>query len=149
MSECSPWNGVKNRNGYGLVGRKLAHRLAWEEKNGEIPEGLVIHHDCRNPSCVNVDHLRCLTHAEHNALHLNAEPWYERQRSKTHCAKGHAYTDKTTGRDKLGKRYCKECARLSSSAYHKRNRDRLLPLMREREQKRRDALRGARKISGT
>ena len=139
MNACIVWEGKKNANGYGLVGTRLAHRIAWEEARGPIPTGLVIHHECRQPACVNVEHLSCITHAEHNRLHLNASPWYERQRSKTHCVRGHQYTEKTTGRDKYGKRYCKECSRADSAAYHKRNRERLLPQMRARARR----LRGA------
>lgn len=138
VSECVLWEGRLNANGYGLVGRRLAHRVLWEQDRGPIPDGLILHHVCRTAACVNLDHLRCITHAEHNQLHLNAWAWYERQRAKTHCARGHEYTEATTGYDKQGKRYCKECSREDSAAYHKRNRDRLLPQMRERSRRLRE-----------
>jgi hypothetical protein len=35
----------------------LTHRLAWEIKNGEIPNGLFVLHKCDNPACCNTDHL--------------------------------------------------------------------------------------------
>ena len=41
-----------------------AHRYAWEQEHGSIPERLVIDHTCWNPSCVNVDHLRLATLAQ-------------------------------------------------------------------------------------
>jgi len=137
MSDCILWQGPTNRGGYGLDGRTLAHRVAWETEHGPIPSGLVIHHDCGEPRCVNVEHLRCITHLEHNRIHRSAEPWWERQRSKTHCKHGHEYTTENTGRDRHGKRYCKACSRIQSAAYHLRNRERILPQMRERERRRR------------
>lgn len=132
MSDCILWEGRTNADGYGLITRTLAHRAAWEEAHGTIPDGNVIHHDCGEKRCVNVEHLRCLTHREHNRLHNNGSAWHERQRAKTHCSKGHEYTPENTARDKLGKRYCRECARLYSAEYYQRNRERLLPQMRER-----------------
>ncbi len=34
-----------------------AHRAAWIEANGPIPEGMNVLHHCDNPPCVNVEHL--------------------------------------------------------------------------------------------
>ena len=47
----------------------LAHRVAWEQAHGAIPEGHQIHHLCENKACVNVEHLACLTPVEHKRLH--------------------------------------------------------------------------------
>lgn len=132
MNECIAWTGKVTPQGYGRIGRsRLAHREAWERECGPIPQGSVIHHRCGNRLCVNVEHLECLTHAEHNALHVNARSWHERQRAKTHCPQGHEYTPENT-KLKRGHRHCRECMRQQSRDYHARNRERLLPLMRER-----------------
>ena len=63
-SGCWIWIGGKFNSGYGAfnINRipKLAHRVSWEMKNGPIPDGLCVLHNCPsgdNPLCVNPDHL--------------------------------------------------------------------------------------------
>ena len=59
---CVEIQSYLDKDGYGRVRYEgsltLAHRMAWEAKNGTIPEGAVIDHLCHNRACVNVDHLR-------------------------------------------------------------------------------------------
>lgn len=59
--QCWTWNGPFDRNGYGRTsdGQRpmYAHRLAWEQVNGPIPDGLYVLHRCNNPPCVRPDHL--------------------------------------------------------------------------------------------
>ncbi len=61
MSECIESGGGKNAGGYGKVKRNgrnyLAHRLAWIDAHGEIPDGLHVLHKCDHPGCINLDHL--------------------------------------------------------------------------------------------
>lgn len=65
---CWVWQLGKTAGGYGetkVDGRGLlAHRHYYEQTKGPIPAGLVLDHLCRNPSCVNPDHLEAVTHAE-------------------------------------------------------------------------------------
>lgn len=64
--DCWIWRGHHGRFGYGLftwapsrgVSKvRAAHRVAYELLKGPIPDGLVLDHLCRNPPCVNPDHL--------------------------------------------------------------------------------------------
>ena len=96
-------------NGYSRVwhNRKLwrAHRLAWVLENGDIPEGMVIDHLCRNRACVNLDHLRLVTQQENiMAGKLNID-------NRSHCNKGHLFEGNIMVR-KSGKRECAECNRV-------------------------------------
>lgn len=58
---CWEWSGAKKPKGYGNVriNKKymLAHRVAFELANGDIPEGYIVCHICDNPSCCNPNHL--------------------------------------------------------------------------------------------
>jgi hypothetical protein len=70
MEDCIPSpKGSRTKAGYRAIyvephradgiprRRDLAHRLAWAEANGPIPEGMVVRHTCDNPPCVNPAHL--------------------------------------------------------------------------------------------
>lgn len=70
---CWVWLRAKSNNGTrGLVGAWVggkrstlrAHRWVYEQHKGPIPEGMELDHLCRNPICVNPDHLEPVTHAE-------------------------------------------------------------------------------------
>ena len=59
---CWRWTGsVFPSSGYGRYYGKPAHRLIYERILGEIPEGLVLDHLCRNRWCVNPAHLEAVT----------------------------------------------------------------------------------------
>lgn len=75
MDDCTPSPiGKTDRKGYKRVyvgtapdGRRIikyAHRLAWEKKNGPIPDGMKIRHKCDNPPCINDDHLEIGTQGD-------------------------------------------------------------------------------------
>lgn len=56
---CWGWNGPDDKSGYGIISRGRAylraHRVAWEERAGPIPDGLDALHTCDNPSCTRND----------------------------------------------------------------------------------------------
>lgn len=100
-------------NGYGAFSAyghsATAHRFAYELMVGPIPDGLSIDHLCRRPACVNPAHLEAVTQWENvmrsdGVSALNAR--------KTHCLRGHPFSDDNTYYAKGGQRHCKECSRI-------------------------------------
>ncbi|KKL86281.1 hypothetical protein LCGC14_1946340 [marine sediment metagenome] len=65
---CWLWLATLNKDGYGrfsVQGRSIyAHRWAWEQKNGPIPEGMELDHECTTTNCVRTDHLSMVTGKE-------------------------------------------------------------------------------------
>lgn len=68
---CWPWRGRVDRRGYGLFaggqGRQAAHRFAYIQAYGPIPEGMCVCHHCDNPPCQNPGHLFLGTQADNMA----------------------------------------------------------------------------------
>ncbi len=65
---CWNWTRSRQPNGYGHLTinnrQVLAHRFVYERDRGPIPAGMTLDHLCRNPRCVNPDHLEPVSHAE-------------------------------------------------------------------------------------
>jgi len=63
--ECWPWRGNKDQNGYGRfsLGGTLqqARRCAFVLRHGPLGWGARVVAKCKNPACVNPDHLRLWT----------------------------------------------------------------------------------------
>lgn len=91
MAECVEWTGYRYRNGYGGVRIKrdgkwsntTAHRKAWIDAYGEIPDDYHVHHLCGNPACVNLEHLKSVPKVDHHRTHCQErESWRKLARSK-------------------------------------------------------------------
>lgn len=127
---CWMWQGARTV-GYGMmwggadVGRSLlAHRVSYEMHIGPIPDGMQLDHLCRNPGCVNPNHLEPVTGAENVRRGLSG--W--RNKQKTHCDHGHEFTEENTYIYATnGKRRCKTCARRWDREFKDRARSSILP----------------------
>jgi hypothetical protein len=113
--ECWLFIGARDRNGYGKLskgphraGHIRAHRAAWETMVGPIPDGWEIDHLCRNPPCVNPDHLEPVP-PRINVM--RGQSFAAKNARKTHCVHGHEFTESTTAWFG-GRRQCKPCTYL-------------------------------------
>ena len=66
---CWQWLGFCTPQGYGMIGQRSAHRIAYELTFGPIPEGTWVCHHCDNPGCCNPYHLFLGT-AQDNAVDM-------------------------------------------------------------------------------
>ncbi len=112
---CWLWTAYTDRDGYGYFGISRtrivkAHRWSYEHFVGPIPAGLVIDHICRQPSCVNWQHLEPVTQRINV---LRGSSHMAKQARRTHCIHGHAFTSENT-RMWRGHRKCRLCDRLRS-----------------------------------
>lgn len=123
---CWEWTNYLERNGYARiwVNRRNvgAHRWSYEHHVGPIPDGLVIDHLCRNPPCVNPDHLEPVTPRENVLRGIAPQVARERNASLTHCKRGHEFTEDNTRVDRTGGRICLACKRLKAREHYLNNR---------------------------
>jgi hypothetical protein len=100
---CWTWRGDKDKDGYGRLGRGgqgglkyRAHRLSYMIHSGPIPDGVVVCHQCDNPSCVRPEHLFLGSVADD---HLDAKTKGRLRNGFgefTHCIRGHKFTPENT-----------------------------------------------------
>lgn len=115
---CWIWTGALNWGGYGHMQMsdgtgaskaRGAHRISYELHVGPIPDGLHLDHLCRVRACVNPDHLEPVTPKE-NVWRSPIAPAFLNG-IKTHCRRGHEYTDANTYRPPSApnQRHCRIC----------------------------------------
>ena len=121
---CWKWQRATTNGGYGhfsLNGKDVrAHRYAFEQSVGEIPQGHELDHLCRNPKCVNPQHLEVVTRSENTKRGLAPIMGRLFQKGKTHCPQGHPYSASNTYITREGYRQCRICHRQALKNYRGR-----------------------------
>ena len=122
--DCWEWL-AGGAQGYGVFGVRVegktvntyAHRWAWENLVGAIPESMCIDHLCLNRRCVNPDHLEIVTRVENYRRGYLAK-W---RRALQECPYGHPLSGDNLYLLPAGGRMCRQCDR------DKRDTNRPLP----------------------
>lgn len=114
--ECWHFTGADNGNGYGQLSghdgkNGYAHRHAYEEAYGPIPEGMTVDHLCHTSECIEgqtCPHRRCVN-PDHLSLAARIDNYLRSAREREWCqARNHRYAD--VGFIKIrGTRYCRGC----------------------------------------
>jgi hypothetical protein len=115
---CVEYQGARNKLGYARIKVDKVnvgvHRLSYEVQVGPIPEGYVLDHLCRNPSCINPAHLEPVP----QSLNLLRGYGIGVQNSmKDTCRNGHPYTPETMHIERGKYRRCVVCRRLRERTY--------------------------------
>ena len=105
LGPCWEWIGSLQKNGYGRFhidpkNKPHAHRAIWIMVNGEIPKGLFVLHECDNPKCVRLDHLRLGTRQD-NVDDMMAKG----RRADTHGGKSPSHKLTSVQVDEIRNRY--------------------------------------------
>lgn len=89
-NQCWLWTASSNKKGYGHVwwdgNIQQSHRVAWKVTFGEIPNDLLVLHNCDNPPCCNPYHLFLGTNQENSddKNSKNRGRWFSGEENTNH-----------------------------------------------------------------
>ena len=118
---CWLWTASCSSEGYGRINisgkSTYAHRWAYEQAHGPIPEGMHIDHLCRVRHCVNPEHMEVVTNRQNftRGEHPNAK-----LHRSGHCKRGHPLTGSNVLVRQNGTRHCRACSR---ERWHERKKE--------------------------
>ncbi len=125
---CWVWRGALDKRGYGLFwsgsSGVRAYRWLFERERGEVPAGKHLDHLCRNPACVNPDHLEVVTPRENIMRGAGVAPTFA---ARTHCNSGHEFAGSNLIMRRSGKyisRRCRICNDEAQRRYQSKKRAR-------------------------
>lgn len=107
---------------------QLAHRVVWIHHYGEIPYNETVDHLCHNRTCINIEHLRCISNFE-NARRTHGRDW-----PLGECANGHG--NQHLVQTKAGKHLCSLCATEQKLRWAKNNPEKVRAASRKYEESR-------------
>lgn len=119
--DCWIWTGSRCSDGYGtffVAGRIVgAHRFSLELAGVTLGRLHALHR-CDNPPCVNPAHLYAGTQRDNSRdMVARGQAW---QVQRTHCPRGHRYSQENTIIWGNGFRKCRECNRVSARNRYRR-----------------------------
>lgn len=122
LGQCWVWKGGGG-GGYGLFWdgdtTRGAHRIAYEELVGPIPEGAELDHLCRVRTCVRPDHTEPVDHQVNTTRGVS---FVATNAVKSVCAHGHTYDLLNTYVNPRGSRECRICMRDRVRRWEERRR---------------------------
>lgn len=115
--DCWEWTGYCTPDGYARFRSFDAHRWAYQQFVGDIPEGRELDHLCRNRRCVKPDHLEAVTRRVNV---LRGRSFAAVNAAKQACSKGHPFDSDNTYIRPNGNRDCRACGTERQRAYQRR-----------------------------
>lgn len=124
-NNCWIYAGTVNKDGYGVIwdsghnNYRLAHRVLYETIHGTIVNKLPLDHLCRQPRCINPDHLEPVTTRENVLRGVGIAAKYAK---RDKCKNGHLFTKRNTYTwpKRKNARLCKECRMVNTIKFNKK-----------------------------